>query len=127
MKHQALITQFLPGQFNNQARLVEHARHLNTRMLLQVGDDQYRMHIRAGRIESATPGPFVMNDWDFSLCAEADVWSTFWLAVPPPGFHDLFALLKFRRMTLQGNLHPFMSNLLYFKSLLATPRHIEVS
>ena len=48
------------------------------------------------------------------------------LAVPPPGYHDLMAMLKFGTLRIEGNLHPFMSHLLYFKDLLALLRPAAV-
>ena len=42
--------------------------------------------------------------------------------VPPPGFHDLIAMLKVRALRIEGDQHPFMANLRYFKDLLALPR-----
>jgi hypothetical protein len=32
------------------------------------------------------------------------------------------AMIKFRRLRAEGDLYPFMSNLLYFKEVLACPR-----
>ena len=42
--------------------------------------------------------------------------------MPPPGFHDLIAMLKMRALRIEGDQHPFMANLRYFKDLLALPR-----
>ena len=42
--------------------------------------------------------------------------------MPPPGFHDLIAMLKVRALRIEGDQHPFMANLRYFKDLLALPR-----
>ena len=42
--------------------------------------------------------------------------------MPPPGGHDLFAMIKTRALSLDGDQYPFMSNLRYFKDLLALPR-----
>jgi len=39
-----------------------------------------------------------------------------------PGLHDLIAMLKTRQLRLEGDQHPFMANLRYFKELLALPR-----
>src|SRR3546814_9798451 len=66
-----------------------------------------------------------MGQWDFCIQADEDTWQKFWLPTPPPGFHDVMALSKARRMSIQGNIYPFMSNLLYFKELLSTVRPRE--
>ena len=49
-------------------------------------------------------------------------WATFWQPIPPPGFHDLIAMLKTGALKLEGDQHPFFANLRYFKELLALPR-----
>lgn len=41
---------------------------------------------------------------------------------PSRGFHDLMAMLKFRTLRIEGDQHPFMANLLYFKDVLASVR-----
>ena len=42
--------------------------------------------------------------------------------MPPLGFTDIFALVKQKLMQVEGDLHPFMANLLYFKDVIASPR-----
>jgi hypothetical protein len=34
----------------------------------------------------------------------------------------VFALVKQKLMSVEGDIHPFMANLLYFKDVLAAPR-----
>lgn len=95
---------------------------LSTTFMLAVGDADFRVRIVDGSVEPVERGPFVMPSCDFKLSAPADEWARFLEAVPPPGSHDLFALLKRGVLRLDGNLHPFMANLMYFKRLLASPR-----
>ena len=54
--------------------------------------------------------------------APRDEWEMFWKKLPPPGHHDIFALFKRGKLTIEGDLHPFMANLLYIKDVLAAPR-----
>ncbi len=122
MVNEKRILEVLPAIVNGNDRLVWRGRHLATVMLLQVGQREYLFDIRQGGIERIRLGSFPMPAWDFALRAEENTWEQFWLAVPPPGFHDLFALVKSRRLRIEGNLYPFMSNLLYFKDLLASIR-----
>ena len=42
--------------------------------------------------------------------------------MPRPGWHDLLALTKREEAVLEGDLHPFMAHLQYFKDVLALPR-----
>ncbi len=107
---------------NDKAWLVHRGRFLDVSFLLEEGDAAYLVRIHRGRVEAVDQGPFVMPRWTFALRASRDAWATFWQPVPPPGFHDLIAMLKTRALTLEGDQHPFFANLLYFKELLALPR-----
>ena len=42
--------------------------------------------------------------------------------MPKAGFHDLLALTKRGEAVVEGELHPFMTHLQYFKDVLALPR-----
>ena len=107
---------------NANDRLVWRGRYVDTTFLLEVGNVPWLIKISAGRIMSVTRGPFVMPAWSFALRAPREAWDQFWLANPPPGFHDLMALVKRRALRIEGNLQPFMANLLYFKDVMAALR-----
>ena len=68
------------------------------------------------------PGPFVTPNYSFALRAPREEWDMFWRKVPPPGHNDIFALFKRGKLRIEGDLHPFMANLLYIKDVLAAPR-----
>jgi hypothetical protein len=112
----------LAQRVNANERLVWRGRYVDTTFLVEVGDVPWLIKISAGRIASVTRGPFVMPAWTFALRAPREAWDQFWLASPPPGFHDLMALVKRRALRIEGDLHPFMSNLMYFKDVMAAPR-----
>lgn len=121
MDHDRLLS-LLPEKVNGDDMLVWRARHLTTAVLLQVGDTEFLMNIRQGQVVAIKRGPFVMPSWQFALRADELSWAKFWQPLPPPGYHDVMALAKSRRMRIEGDLHPFMSNLLYFKALLQSIR-----
>jgi hypothetical protein len=114
----------LPELVNRDVVLVRRGRWLSDTFMVEVGDDQYLIHVRAGRIDTVEKGPFVMRSWTFAVRASAEVWKGFWEPLPKPGFHDVFALLRKGRSVLEGNLHPFIANLLYVKGVLAAPRSL---
>jgi len=116
-----VIEKFI-GLANDNAWLVHRGRYLDTTFLLGVGDLSYLVRIHRGRVEGVEHGPFVMPRWTFALRASSDVWATFWQPLPPPGCHDLIAMIKTHRLALDGDQHPFFANLGYFKELLALPR-----
>jgi hypothetical protein len=107
---------------NDKAWLVHRGRFLDVAFLLEVGDVAYLVRIRRGRVEAVDKGPVVMPRWTFALRASQEAWATFWQPIPPPGFHDLMAMIKTRALKLEGDQQPFFANLLYFKELLALPR-----
>lgn len=122
MKMHDSIVHMLPEKVNGNPQLVWRGRHLTTSFMLRVGERGYVISVHQGRIISVETAVRVMPEWTFCLAADEETWQAFWQAVPQPGFHDLMALLKFRRLTISGTLHPFMSNLLYFKQAFASIR-----
>ncbi len=118
----------LPELVNGDTALVRRGRHMHCRFMVEVGDDQYLITVDGGTIASVEKGPFVMRGWSFALRASEDVWARFWQAIPEPGYHDIFALLRKSEIAFDGDLRPLMANLLYVKQVLATPRRLaEVS
>ena len=112
----------LQGRVNGDERLVRRGRYLTTTFLLEVGPTAWLISIHEGRIVAVTPGPFVMPSSAFALRASEEEWKKFWSDRPPPGSHDLMALIKRRVLKAEGNLQVFMANLRYFKEALAKLR-----
>lgn len=113
----------LAARVDGDPSLVRRGRHLDTELLLAIGEDQHIITIRSGRITGVRSGALVMPSWAFALRADAETWELFFRAVPPPGSHDLFALLRSRRLRLEGDVGTFMTNLLYFKGLVTKLRN----
>src|SRR5438105_2803621 len=83
-----------------------------TRSLVGVGETEFLVSVHEGRIERVERGPFVMPSWRFALRGSAEAWHRFWQPIPQPGYHDLFALAKRGLITVEGDLHPLMANLI---------------
>lgn len=107
---------------NADTALVARARHLSTDLLIGIGAQDLLMRIREGRCEGIAQGPHLTRAVAFSLRGNADAWSAFWQPVPLPGSHDVFALVKARAFTLDGDMKMFLAHLLFFKTVLAKPR-----
>jgi len=107
---------------NADAKLVRRGRFVDTTFLLAIDNADTLIRVQEGRITNVTPGPFITPNYSFALRAPRDVWQKFWQPLPPIGFNDVFALVKQKLMRVEGDLHPFMANLLYFKDVLAAPR-----
>ena len=103
--------------------LSARGRFLDCECRLGPVDHPFHVSIRAGRIADLAPAPALMGSWRFSYCASTAAWTEYWQGVPKPGWHDLLALTKRGEAVLEGDLHPFMAHLQYFKDLLALPRH----
>ncbi|MBM3367609.1 MAG: hypothetical protein FJY43_04905 [Betaproteobacteria bacterium] len=114
----------LPDLVNADSAIVRWGRHLNATFLVEVGEVQYLLTVRAGRIESVEQGPLVMRAWSFAIRASADAWSRFWRKVPEPGWSDLFALLRRGDVRFEGDQRVLMAYLLYLKLVLAAPRKL---
>ncbi|MBN8989842.1 MAG: hypothetical protein J0H42_16440 [Rhizobiales bacterium] len=112
----------LQARVNGDAGLVRRGRYLTTSFLLEVGPSAFLVSIYEGRIVSMTPGPFVMPSSAFALRASEEEWKKFWSPRPPPGSNDIMALIKRRVLRADGDLWVFMSNLRYFKEVLAKLR-----
>jgi hypothetical protein len=119
-----LITSFerLPRLLENEPDLIRRGMFFDSHFLVQIGDVPFNLVVAAGRIVLFERGPFVMPTWRFAVRGTVEAWREFWKPIPSPGWHDLFALSKRGVLTLEGDLHPLMSNLQYVKDLLALPR-----
>lgn len=114
----------LPRLVNDDKVLVRRGRTLSTDFMVEVGQRQYLVRVREGRIVGVEPGPFVMPSWSFAVRAPEEVWQRFWRPVPAPGDNDIFALRKTGEMRVEGDMKPFVAYLLYIKEVLAAPRRL---
>jgi hypothetical protein len=112
----------IPALLEQAPALIVRGRFLDCECLLGPSGDPFHASIRAGRIVDLTPAPLLMRSWQFAYRASPAAWVAYWQAEPRPGWHDLLALTKRGEAILEGDLHPFMTHLQYFKDLLALPR-----
>jgi hypothetical protein len=112
----------LPARVNGDPMLRRWGRFLEAEVLLAIGPEEWLLRLHDGAVESVRRGPFLMPSWTLAIRIEPAAWRDFLLPEPPPGRHDLMALLRGKELRLEGNLHPFMSHLLWFKAALATLR-----
>jgi hypothetical protein len=120
----ALIQTFskIPAMLDAAPALVTRGRFLDCDCRLGLIDQPVFVSIRAGRIVEFTATPALMRSWRFSYRATPAAWQEYWQPMPKAGFHDLLALTKRGEAVVEGELHPFMTHLQYFKDLLALPR-----
>jgi hypothetical protein len=118
----ARFEKVIPERVNSDSHLVWRGRNLTAVCLIQIGTVPFLLRIGEGRVRECLKGLPLLCSWVFAVRGSARGWGALWQDPPPPGWHDIFALTKRGEMTLEGNLHPFMANLQYFKDILALPR-----
>ena len=112
----------LASLVNADAKLIRRGRFVDTTFMIAIDEAYTLIRVQEGRITKVTPGPFITPDFSFALRASRTVWEKFWQPLPPLGFTDVFALVKQKLMRIEGDIHPFMANLLYFKDVITSPR-----
>lgn len=112
----------LAGLAGNSPGLVYRGRFLSVLCASGTYEAPVLLRIEGGEVADATAGKALMRSWRFAFRATPEAWLAYWEPQPQPGWHDLLALVKRGAATLEGDLHPFMANLQYFKDLLALPR-----
>ncbi len=101
------------------------AQYLNTCFMISTIENEYLVIIEKGIVTNVEEGPFVMPSYIFKLTTSKDEWFKFLQDTPQPGSHDIIAMLRRKVLKFEGDLHPLMSHLLYFKLLLASLRPTE--
>ena len=112
----------LPDLVNANPALVRRGRWTNAVLLLGVGDQNWLIMIREGRIEACVHEDLRISTYDFAITGEEEAWRRFWRATPPPMHHDLHALLRIGAIRLDGDIDMLLANMLYLKLLLETLR-----
>ena len=114
----------LPELVNNDEALVRRGRFLTAEIKIVVGDDEYWVDIKEGRVGGIERGPFLMRSYDIAFRASAEAWAKFWERYPAPGYQDIFGMTKRGEAEVSGDWLLFMQNLQYFKDLLQVPRRL---
>jgi hypothetical protein len=107
---------------NADAAIVRWGREMNETFMLEAGETQYLVTVRAGRIEKVEQGPFVMRSCRFAIRATKECWLEFLRSTPAPGWHDLFALLRRGDVKFEGDQRVLWAYLMYLKLALEALR-----
>lgn len=113
----------LPELVDGTPGLVHRGRYTSVEFLIEIGTTPYHVTVTSGKVE-ITRGPVLMRSWSFAIRGGEQAWRQFWRPFPLPGFHDIFALAKQQEFRIEGDFRPLMTNLLYFKAVLAAPRRL---
>jgi hypothetical protein len=108
------------------ALLARFGRNLDLALIVGDGELDWLVEIENGVVMRVTRGPLVMPRTDLRLRAASETWARFLEPVPPPGYHDLFAMRRYRRIQIEGDIRLMSAYLFYLKRLFALLRPGEV-
>jgi len=108
------------------ALLARFGRDLDLALIVGDGELDWLVEIENGVVMRVTRGPLVMPRTDLRLRAASETWARFLEPVPPPGYHDLFAMRRYRRIQIEGDIRLMSAYLFYLKRLFALLRPGEV-
>jgi len=112
----------LKPRAHGDALLARFGRDLDLALIVGDGDLDWLVEIENGVVVRVTRGPLVMPRTDLRLRAASETWARFLEPVPPPGFHDLFAMRRYRRIQIEGDICLMSAYLFYIKRLFALLR-----
>ncbi len=116
----------LDDRVNGDAALIHRGRWVNLTFLLGIGEADYLVTIREGRVASIEPRRLATDTGRFAIRAAAATWEEHWRPLPRRDYHDIWAMLPKGLVRIDGDLVPLMQNLQYFKDVIAAPRAREV-
>jgi hypothetical protein len=118
----ALPLETLQDRAAGDAMLARFGLDLDCALLIGDGDTDWLVKIERGAVTHVTKGPLIMPRTDLRLRAASAAWARFCEPVPPPGYHDLFALRRYKRIQIEGDIRLMSAYLFYFKRLFALLR-----
>lgn len=118
----ALPLEALMERAAGDAYLARFGQGFDCTLLIGDGDTDWLVRIERGRVETVAKGPFIMPRTDLRLRASSETWDRFLAPVPPPGYHDLLALRRYRRIQIEGDIRLMSAYLFYIKRLFALLR-----
>jgi hypothetical protein len=118
----ALPLETLKERAAGDALLARFGLDLDCALVVGDGDTDWLVEIARGAVVRVTKGPFIMPKTDLRLRAASETWKRFLEPVPPPGYHDLLALRRYRRIQIEGDIRLMSAYLFYLKRLFALLR-----
>lgn len=112
----------LPELVNGSPGLVLRCRAMHMDLMLASGADRFYVAVRGGRVEPVAGGSQILQPSALAFAASPGTWLAHWRPMPAAGEHDLFALVKDERMTVEGDMKVLMRHLQNVKDILAAPR-----
>jgi hypothetical protein len=112
----------MQDRLNATPHLLRIGRLFCETVLIDIDGSEFYLTFRDGRLEQITEGPSRKTPWRFALRTDQDALGKFWQAMPSPGFHDIFGLVKIGRGRIDGDILSLVKNLRFFKEFMALGR-----
>ena len=112
----------LQAALSRHPHLLRIGRMFSATVLVEAGTAQCVLVFEKGRLAHILDRAQHKDGWHFALRTDREALDTFWHACPPPGFHDVFALVKTGRARIEGDMLLLLKNLRFFKEFLALGR-----
>jgi len=110
---------------NSNSRLVYKGRWINLTFTFGIGNEDHLIKISNGIIQSIHTRLILTESGTFRIHGQSESWDKHWLKIPPRDYHDIFAMLAKKIITIDGDLTPLIQNLQYFKDLIASNRSFD--
>lgn len=108
--------QALADAVNQDPELNRRGRYYSIRFKLEMDDHHILFRVEDGRLASVTEN--TAEPANFSLAASSHTWQKFLKPVPPPGYHDLAAMIDQGHLRLDGDPMPWLANTLFIKGVI---------
>ncbi|MCU9848992.1 hypothetical protein OEZ60_13365 [Defluviimonas sp. WL0024] len=105
--------------------LLRLGRLFSETVLIEVDGNEFYLSFEKGHLASVVEGPSRKTPWRFALRTDAEALAKFWQALPEPGFHDIFGLVKIGRGRIDGDILALVKNLRFFKEVVTLARAKE--
>ncbi len=110
-------TQALMNAVNRDPELNRRGKYYSIHFKLEMDDHNIVFEVDNGTLASVKE-----NSGDsvaFSLSGTAEAWQQFLSHEPPPGHHDIAAMIDGGHLALTGDPMPWLANMLYIKGVIA--------
>ena len=95
-------------------------RYYSVHFTLTIDQQAWHFDIQDGALVSLSTESD--NVAAFILSVDAKSWEQFGMTTPPPGYHDISAMLDQRHVRLHGDLYPWLANMTFVKGVI---RHLR--
>lgn len=101
-------------------------RYFTTDFLIGIGDHEYVVSMREGRVVRITDNLSIETPWSFALRAPRESWENFTKKLPPPMYNDIWAMAHplHGRLQMDGDVKVLWQNVRALTWMLARMREI---